>query len=219
MIPNIPYDIVRDFTGVLMMGQNANVLSVLPSKGWKTARDLVAAAKARPGSINFGSAGVGTATQLSAEKFRLSAGFDAVHIPYKGGAEALADLLGGRVDFYFCPISTALPFIRDGRLLALAVSTPVRASDLPDVPTTLESGYPTSDSTAWYGVFMPAKTPHDIIDKFHAAGIKVLASASMQQKLKKLAIDPLPLSPAEMNALVAAEIVENGRFIKAAGIQ
>ncbi len=142
-----------------MIGQNANVLIVSPAKGWKTVQDLVAFAKAKRGTINYGSAGVGTATHMSAERFRLSAGIEAVHIPYKGGAEALTDVLGGRIDFYFCPISTALPLIRDGRVLALVVSTPTRASDLPDVPTTLEAGYPDSDTTIWYGVFMPAKTP------------------------------------------------------------
>jgi tripartite-type tricarboxylate transporter receptor subunit TctC len=219
IVPNIPYDTAKDLTGALMISQVANVLIVLPSKGWKTARDLVEAAKAKPGSINFGSAGVGTATHLNAEKFRLSAGFEAVHIPYKGGAEALADVLGGRVDFYFCPISTALPFIADGRVVALAVSTATRASDLPNVPTTLEAGYPNSDLTTWVGVFMPAKTPRDIIDKFHAAGMKVLATPAMRQKLKQLAVDPMPMTPAEMDTFVAKEIAANGKLIKAAGIQ
>ena len=113
-----------------MIGQNANVLIVSPSKGWRTVQDLVACAKAKPGSINYGSAGVGTATHMAAEKFRVAAGFEAVHVPYKGGAEALADVLAGRVDFYYCPISTALPFI-EGRLRALAVSTSTRAADCP----------------------------------------------------------------------------------------
>jgi len=158
IVPNMPYDTVKELASALMIGQNANVLIVSPGKGWKTAQDLAAAARAKPGSINYSSAGVGTATHLSAEKFRLSAGFEAVHIPYKGGAEALADVLGGRVDFYFCPISTALPLINDGRVMALAVSTSTRASDLPAVPTTLEAGYANSDTTIWYAVFMPSKT-------------------------------------------------------------
>jgi tripartite-type tricarboxylate transporter receptor subunit TctC len=202
-----------------MLGQNSDVLVVPPSRGWKTVRDLVAAAKAKPGSINYSSAGVGTGTHLNAEKFRLSAGFEAVHIPYKGGAEALADVLGGRVDFYFCPISTALPFIADGRVVALAVSAPVRASDLPDVPTTLEAGYAKSDLAVWYGVLMPAKTPRAIIDRFHEAGTKVLAMPATQQKLRQLAVDPMPMTPAEMDRFVAEEIAANGRLIKAAGIQ
>jgi len=142
-----------------------------------------------------------------------------VHIPYKGGAEALTDVLGGRIDFYFCPISTALPLIRDGRVLALVVSTPVRASDLPDVPTSIEAGYPDSDTTVWYGVFMPAKTPRAIVEKFHAAGMKLLATPQMREKLKQLAVDPMPLTPAEIDKRVAGEIVANGKLIKAAGIQ
>jgi len=219
IVPNMPYDTVKDLASALMIGQNANVLIVPPARGWKTAQDLVAAAKAKPGSINYSSAGVGTATHLSAEKFRLSAGFEAVHIPYKGGAEALADVLGGRVDFYFCPISTALPFITDGRVVALAVSTATRASDLPNVPTTLEAGFANSDLAIWYGILMPAKTPRAVIDRFYAAGIKVLATPAMRQKLKQLAVDPMSLTPAEMDKFVAEEIAANGRLIKAAGIQ
>jgi tripartite-type tricarboxylate transporter receptor subunit TctC len=219
IVPNIPYDTTKDLAGALMIGQNANVLIVSPGKGWKTVHDLVAFAKAKRGTLNYGSAGVGTATHMSAERFRTSAGIEAVHIPYKGGAEALTDVLGGRIDFYFCPIATALPLIRDRRVLALAVSTPTRAADLPDVPTSLEAGYPDSDSTIWVGVFMPAKTPRAIVEKFHAAGMRVLATPQMREKLRQLAVDPMPLTPAEMDKRVADEIVANGRLIKAAGIQ
>src|SRR5579871_676790 len=156
IVPNMPYDTAKDLASALMIGQSADVLIVPPSRGWKSAQDLVAAAKAKPGSINYSSAGVGTGTHLNAEKFRLSAGFEAVHIPYKGGAEALADVISGRVDFYFCPISTALPFIMDGRVVALAVSTPARASALPNVPTTLEAGYANSDLAVFAVPMEPA---------------------------------------------------------------
>jgi tripartite-type tricarboxylate transporter receptor subunit TctC len=219
IVPNLPYDTAHDLASALMIGQNANVLAVSPAKGWKTAQDLVGAAKSNPGSINYGSAGIGTATHISAERFRVSAGFTAVHIPYKGGADALADLLGGRIDFYFCPISTALPFIVDGRLLALAVSTPTRASDLPQVPTTLELGYKESQTIVWYAVFMPARTPRPIIEKFHSTATKVLSAAGMQQRLKQLAVDPMPMSPADMDQFVAAEIAANERLLRAAGIR
>ncbi len=219
IVPNIPYDTAKELAGVLMIGQQADVMIAPVQRGWKTAQDLVAAARAKPGSINYGSAGVGSGTHLNAEKFRLAAGIEAVHIPYKGGAEALADIIAGRVDFYFCPISTALPFIADGRVAALAVSTPMRASDLPDVPTTVEAGYAQSDMTAWYGVFMPAKTPRAIIDRFHQAGSKVLATPATRQKLRQLVVDPMPMTPAEMDRFVAGEIAATGRLIKAAGIQ
>jgi len=215
IVADLPYDTAKDLSAVIPLGKNGNVLVVNPAKGWKTVQDLVAAAKAKPGTINYGSAGVGTATHVSAERFRASAGFEATHIPYKGGAEALTDLLGGRIDFYFCPISTALPLIHDGRLTALAISTPTRASDLPDVPTTLEAGYPDSDYTVWYGVFMPAKTPRDIVQKFYRAATGVLQSPAMQQKLKQLAVDPFPMTPEQFDQYVAKDLDANGRLFQA----
>jgi tripartite-type tricarboxylate transporter receptor subunit TctC len=219
IVPNMPYDTARELAGVLMIGQNSDVLIAPVQRGWKTVQDLVAAGKAKPGAINYGSAGVGSGTHLNGEKFRLSAGIEAVHVPYKGGAEALADVIAGRIDFYFCPISTALPFIADNRVAGLAVSTPMRSSDLPDVPTTVEAGYAQSDLTVWYGIFMPAKTPRAIIDRFHEAGTKVLATPATRQKLRQLVVDPMPMTPAEMDRFVAEEIAANGRLIKAAGIQ
>jgi tripartite-type tricarboxylate transporter receptor subunit TctC len=216
IVTDLPYDTAKALSAVIPLGKNANVLVVNPAKGWKTAQDLVAAAKANPGTINYGSAGVGTATHVSAERFRASAGFEATHIPYKGGAEALTDLLGGRIDFYFCPISTALPLIHDGRLTALAVSTPTRAPDLPDVPTTLEAGYPDSDYTVWYGVFMPAKTPRDIVQKFYTAASLVLQTPAMQQKLKRLAVDPFPMTPEQFDQYVVKDLAANGRLFRTA---
>ena len=216
IVTDLPYDTAKDLSAVIPLGKNGNVLVVNPAKGWKTVQDLVAAAKANPGTINYGSAGVGTATHVSAERFRASAGFEATHIPYKGGAEALTDLLGGRIDFYFCPISTALPLIHDGRLTALAISTPTRASDLPDVPTTLEAGYPDSDYTVWYGVFMPAKTPRAIVQKFYTMATGVLQSPAMQQKLKQLAVDPFPMRPEQFDQYVVKDLDTNGRLFRTA---
>jgi tripartite-type tricarboxylate transporter receptor subunit TctC len=219
IVPNIPYDTAKDLSGVFMIGQNANVMIVLPEKGWKTVQDFVAAAKAKPGSINYGSAGVGTSTHISAARFLLAAGIQATHIPYKGGPEAITDLLGGRIDFYFCPISTALPLIRDNRVLALLVSTPKRAADLPKVPAPADAGFANADTTIWYGVFMPSKTPRDIVEKFHAAAAKVLATPEMKARLKQLAVDPMPMTPAEMDKLVVKELAANETLIKAAGIK
>jgi tripartite-type tricarboxylate transporter receptor subunit TctC len=218
IVPNFPYDVAKDLSGVLMIGQNANVMLVLPSRGWKTVQDFVASAKAKPGAMNFGSAGVGSATHICGERLRLATGIEATHVPYKGGAEALADLLGGRIDFMFAPISTALPLIRDGRAVPLMVSTPTRASDLPDVPTPLDLGFVNAETIVWYAVFMPAKTPRDIVEKFHATAMKVLATPEMKAKLKKLAVDPMPMTPAEMDKFVASELASNGKLVKAAGI-
>jgi tripartite-type tricarboxylate transporter receptor subunit TctC len=219
IVPNFPFDLSKDLSSALMIGQNANILIVSAAKGWKTVQELVSAAKAKPGSINYGSAGVGTATHIAAEKFRVAAGFEAVHIAYKGGAEALADTVAGRIDFYYCPISTALPFIEDKRVLALAVSTATRAPELPDVPTSLEAGYPNSDLTIWYGVFMPSKTARDIVERFHSAATRVVATPAMQQRLKQLAINPMPMTPAEMDKYIMTELGTNEKVIKAAGIK
>src|SRR5262245_21680962 len=219
IVPNLPYNVATDLRAVTALGKNANVLVVSPDKGWRTVQELVAAARAKPGSFNYGSAGVGTATHISAERLRLSSKFEATHIPYKGGPEALADVLAGRIDFYYCPISTAIPLVRDGRLLALAVSTPTRADALAEVPTSLEADYPDSDYTVWYGIFMPAKTPPAIINKFHAVAGKVLQSPATQQKLKQLAVDPMPSTPAEFDKRVAQELAANGILIKLAGIK
>lgn len=219
IVANIPYDTANDLAAVIALGKNPNVLVVSPEKGWKTIHDMVAAAKSRPGTFNYGSAGVGTATHISAERLRQSAGLQAQHVPYRGGPEAITDVLGGRVDFYYCPISTAIPLIRDGRLLGLAVSTPERASALPEIPTSLEAGFANSDSTIWYGVFAPAKTPREIIDRLHAATVKVLQSPTMQQRLAQLAVDPMPMSPLEFDKLVRDEIAANETVIKAAVIK
>src|ERR1700723_199522 len=217
--PKLPFDITRDLTSALMIGVSANVMIVPVSRPWKTVQDFIADAKARPGSISFGSVGVGSAVHISAEKFRLAAGFDATHVPYRGGAEVIADIIGGRIDFYFCPLATALPLIQAGQVRALVVSSDKRVAELPDVPTPAEIGLSGADSAIWFGVFVPAKTPRDIVEKFHAAGAKVLAEPEMQESLRKLGIETQPMTPAEMDAFVARETADFMTVIKAAGIQ
>src|SRR6202047_4542313 len=217
--PKLPFDITRDLTSALMIGVSADVMIVPVSRPWKTVQDFIADAKAKPGSISFGSVGIGSAVHISAEKFRLAAGIEATHVPYRGGAEVISDILGGRLDFYFCPVATALPLIREDRVRALLVSTPRRAADLPDVPTPLEAGLKNAESVFWLGVFMPVKTPRDIVEKFHAAGAKLLAEPAMQASLKTLGVEAMPMSPAEMDAFVARETVDNLEVIMTGGIQ
>ena len=219
IFPNLAFDVTRDLSSVLMIGSSANVMIVPISRPWKTVQDFVADAKAKPGSISFGSVGIGSAVHISSEKFRLAAGFEATHVPYRGGAEVITDILGARIDFYFCPLATALPLIREGQVRALLVSTEKRVADLPDVPTPLDAGLKNADSAIWFGVFMPSKTPHDIIEKFHAAGVKVLTEPAMQESLKKLGIEALPMTPSEMDDLVKRETAVNLEVIKAAGIK
>jgi tripartite-type tricarboxylate transporter receptor subunit TctC len=216
---NLAFDATKDLASVLMIGSSANVMIVPPSRPWKTVQDFIADAKTKPGSISFGSVGIGSAVHISSEKFRLAAGIEATHVPYRGGAEVIADILGGRIDFYFCPLATALPLIREGQVHALVVSTEKRVADLPEVPTLAQAGLKNAESAIWFGVFVPAKTPAVIIDRFHAAGMKVLSDPATQESLKKLGIEPLPMTPAEMDDLIKRETASNLEVIKAAGIQ
>jgi tripartite-type tricarboxylate transporter receptor subunit TctC len=219
LYPNLSYDAARDFTAIGAIGSVPNVLIIAPSRGIKNIKDFVAAAKAKPGSFTFASLGVGSAVYMSAERFRMSAGYEAVHIPFKGGAEGLTEVIAGRVDYYFCPIATALPFIRDGKLLALAVSSPTRSPLLPEVPTTLEAGFPNSDYTFWIGVFAPAKTPQTIVDKLNAEMIKAVQSPDVKEKLATLGVAPATLSPAEFGAQVKSEFGTYTTFAKETGMK
>jgi tripartite-type tricarboxylate transporter receptor subunit TctC len=219
IFPNLSFDAGHDLKGVLMIGSSANVMIIPPSRPWKTIQDFIADAKAKPGSISFGSVGIGSAVHISAEKFRLAAGIEATHVPYRGGAEVIADIIGGRVDFYFCPLATALPLIKAGQVRALLVSTDKRVADLPDVPAPPEIGLKNADSAIWFGVFVPAKTPSDVVERLHAAGVKVLAQPAMQDSLKQLGVEPLPMTPTEIDDLVKRETAVNLDVIKAAGIK
>jgi tripartite-type tricarboxylate transporter receptor subunit TctC len=193
-------------------------LVISPSKGIQTVQALVAAAKANPGTLTFASAGVGSTTHLTAERFRLSAGFEAIHVPFRGGGFR-PEVASGRIDFAFSPIAVAVPDIRDGRLLALAVSGKQRASALPDVPTTLEAGYPNSDYSLWMGIFVPAKTPRAIVDRLHDETVKALAEPGLRQRLAALDVEPMTMSPAEFDAYIEQEIVAEGALAKAAGLK
>jgi tripartite-type tricarboxylate transporter receptor subunit TctC len=219
IIPNMPYDTAHDFAAVIPFGISPNVLVVSPSRGVKTAQEFVATLKAKAGSANFSSAGVGTATHLSAERFRFSAGFEATHIPFRGGPEALTEVMGGRIDFYFGPVGTVLSSVREGKVLALAVNGPKRSSALPDVPTLQEAGFKDADFPVWYGMFVPAKTPREIVDKLHAATVKALQEPKVQEKLATIGVDPMIMSPKDFDALVAKDIGVNASLVKAAGIK
>jgi tripartite-type tricarboxylate transporter receptor subunit TctC len=218
IFPELTFDATKDLASALMIGSSANVMIVPVTRPWKTVQEFIADAKAKPGSISFGSVGIGSAVHISAEKFRIAANIEATHVPYRGGAEVITDILGGRVDFYFCPLATALPLIREGRVHALLVSTPQRVAELPDVPTPSEAGLKNAQSAIWFGVFMPAKTPRNIVEKFHAAGMKVLTDPAMQGSLTKLGVEPMPMSPAEMDAFVKRETAAM-EFLKTAGIK
>ena len=217
--PNLTYDTLRDLTGVTPLAALPNVMVVSPERGWKTVADVVAAAKARPGALNYASAGVGSATHLNAEKFKLQAGIDAVHVPFKGTPEALSDVIGGRNDWFFAPLSSALPLIRDGKLLALAVSTPQRTPALPLVPTTLEAGIPGSDYTFWVGMIVPSATPAPVVRRLHDEALKALASPEVKERMKVVGADPFPMAQDKFNAFIKTEMESAARIAKAANLK
>jgi tripartite-type tricarboxylate transporter receptor subunit TctC len=202
---------------VAPLGISPNVLIISPSRGITTVHQLVSAAKAK--SFTFASAGVGTNTHLSAERFRLRAGFEAVHVPFKGGAEAITEVMAGRVDFSFLPIGIVLSHIRESKLAALAVNGPKRASALPDVPTTAEAGFTDSEYPIWWALFVPAKTPRDVTDKLHRETLKAIQAPSVQERLATLGVDPLVLTPAELEAHVKKELSVNADLVKATGVK
>lgn len=216
---SLPYDTVKDLTGVTPLVALPNVLVVAPAKGWKTVGDMVTAARAKPGQMNFASAGMGSATHMNAEKFKLRAGFDAQHVPFKGTPEAISDVIGGRNDFFFAPLSSALPLIKDGRLQALAVSTAQRSPALPEVPTTVEAGVPGSDYTFWVGMIVPSATPAPIVKRLHEEALKALATPEVKERLVKLGAEAFTMEPAAFNAYIRTEMESAAQIAKAANLK
>jgi tripartite-type tricarboxylate transporter receptor subunit TctC len=216
---DLPYDTLRDLTGVIPLALLPNVLVMAPSKGIRSVKELVAAAKAKPGSMNSASVGVGSATHLNAERFRLGAGIDTVNIPFKGSPEALTEIITGRVDYYFCPVNAILPLLKDGKLVALAVGSTKRSLALPDLPTTLEAGVPNSDYNFWVGMFAPAKTPRDVVNRLYRETTKALHSPEVREKLARLGAEPMEYAPDAFNAYLRKEIAANAALVKAAGIK
>ena len=219
MYAKLPYDTLRDFAGVTPLASLPNALVISPSKGLRSVKELIAAAKAKPGSINYASAGAGSATHLNAEKFRFRAGFEGTHIPFKGSPDALVEVITGRVDFYFCPVAPALPFIREGKLIALAVGSPKRSSVLPDVPTTAEAGVPGSEYNFWIGLLAPGKTPRAIVTRLYHETQNVLSSADVKKRFADLGADPMAMTPSEFDAYIRQELAANIALAKAAGLK
>jgi tripartite-type tricarboxylate transporter receptor subunit TctC len=216
---SLPYDPVRDLSAVAMFGAQPSVLVTAPSKGYKTVAELVAAAKAKPGELNFASAGIGAASHIAGEKFRLAAGINVQHVPYRGPNEAFTDVLGGRIDYYFLPIAPALPMIAQGKVVALAVSTPKRAALLPDVPSIVEAGYPDATYQFWGGVSAPAKTSPSIIVKLHDEIQKALDNPAVQEKLKRFGVEPMPMSPEQLQKFFADDVAATVKLGQSAHIE
>jgi len=218
-IPSLPYDTLKDLAGVTMLADIANALAVRADRDVKSVKDLIAAAKANPGKMNAAVIGAGSATHLTTERFRLSAGIDVISVPYKGTPEALTDVLSGRVDYCFCPIGNVMPMVKDGRLRALAVSSKQRASTQPDLPTTEEAGVPNSAQPFWVGMGVPGKTPRDIVAKLHAETVKALNSPEIKARWVSLNQDVRIFTPEAFDALLREEVVSNAKLVKDANIK
>lgn len=216
---NMPYDTLKDFTNLALLGGGPNVLMVSPAIGWNKLADLVAAAKANPGKLNFSSAGIGSGTHFNLEKLKIATGIDVVHIPYKGTPEAIADTIAGRVCCYWAPLNAALPHVNGGKALALAVSSAQRSPLLPNVPSVAEQGYAGFDYTLWVGLWGPAKMPADVAAKINKDVNAALASPDLRGRLQKLGTMPGNLTIPQFDDFVGKEIADTKRILQAAGIK
>jgi tripartite-type tricarboxylate transporter receptor subunit TctC len=215
----LPYDTLKDFTSIVPLVSAPNVLITSPSAKVKTVSELIADAKARPGKVNFASAGIGSGTHLSLEKFKMMSHVDVTHIPFKGTGEVIIDILAGRVDYYFVPISAGIGYIRDNKVRAIAVSSIKRSPQLPNVPTVAEGGVKGYDSGLWFGLWGPAKMPAALVEKIWKDTDRALSSPDVIERMSNLAAVPLHMKTAEFAQFVRSEIADTAQVVKAAGIK
>ena len=219
LYPKLAYDPVRDFAPVTMIASFPNLLVANPGLPFKTVPELVAYAKSRPGTLNFASAGAGTSTHLAGELFKSVAGIDVVHVPYKGGAAAMTDIIAGQVAYYFGTMPSSMPLAKAGKLRALAVTSLTRSPAAPEVPTIAESGYPKFETAAWYGLMFPTGTPREIVARTNAATMVVLALPDIRERLVHEGSEPLGSTPAQFGAYIKAEIAKWSAVVKAANLK
>ena len=215
----VPYDSQRDFAPVTLTGASSHVLVVHPSMPVKSMMELIALAKQRPGQLSFASSGIGNATHLTGELFKSMAGVDVVHVPYKGGGAAVADLIGGHVGFSFASMPSALPHVRGGKLRALAVAPAQRVPSAPELPTVAESGLPGFSSEDWQGVLAPAKTPQDIVMRLNGEIHKVLGTAEVREKLDAQGFQVRLSTPQQFAELIRSESTKWAKIVKEANIR
>ena len=215
----LTYSTLRDFAAVTQVLSQSNLLVVHPAVPARTVQELVALAKAKPGELNFGTGGNGTSNHLAGELLRIMAGINVVHVPYKGVPQALNDTLAGRMHFAFSSPMSVLPFVKQGKLRLLAVTTPQRSRALPEVPTVAESGVPGYEFTGWMGVLAPKAPPPDIVRKFQQAVAKAVAEPDLEQRLAADAAEPVASTPADFAAFLKIDIARWTRVVREANIQ
>jgi tripartite-type tricarboxylate transporter receptor subunit TctC len=219
LFKDLPFDPVADFAPVSLVASTPNILVVHPSTPARTVKEVIALAKAKPGTLNFASAGVGSSSHLAGELFRILAGADIVHVPYKGAGPAMVDVLSGQVQLYFATMPAAMPHVRPGKLAPVAVTSARRSQALPDLPTIEESGVPGYEASTWYGVLAPAHTPSAVVARLHGNIVKILAAAALHARLADQGFDPVGNSPEEFGAYIKSEILKWGKVIRDAGIR
>ena len=215
----LAFDPVNDFAFISLVAEAQNIVVMHPSFPPRSVQELIALSKKRPGQINFASSGTGTTVHLSAELFQHMTGTRWVHIPYKGGGPAVIELMAGQTQIMFANMPTAIQYVRDGRLRALAVTGARRAPAAPTLPTVAESGVPGYEVTAWYGVSAPAKTPRAIVDRLHAEIVRAVNSPDLRERLTTQGADPIHLTPEQYTVFIQNEIAKWAKVIKAAGIK
>ena len=213
----LPFDPVKDFEPVTLAVSSTNVLVVHPSLPVKSVKELIALAKAHPGKLTFGSSGIGGAGHLAGVLFDQLAGTKMVHVPYKGGAPAMIALVGGEVQLVFSTAETAVPQVKAGKIRALAVTIAKRTALLPDLPTIAEAGLPGYEANNWYGVLVPAKTPHAIVERLNREIVKILNSQPVKESLFRQGLDASPSTPQEFGAYIKSEIAKWAKVVKASG--
>ena len=216
---SMPNDTVKDLPAISLLAVQPNIMVAAPSKGWKTAADYVKAAKEQPGKLTYATAGTGSGTHMNAEKFKLAAGIDTVHVPYRGTPEALGDTMNGRTDIYFSPVIAALPMIRDNRVVALGNGSPRRSSVLPDLPTTEEQGFKDSGYNFWVGLFAPAGTPPALIARLNAEVKKALATPMVRDAWKRNGSETPDLYGAAFGTFVKSEVERWGKVVAVANVK
>ena len=219
MYKEMPYDPVKDFVPITLIGTNANVLVVDPKSTAKDVKELIAQAKAKPGSMSFASAGNGTSQHLSGELFKAMAGLDMVHVPYKGSAPAIQDVMAGQVPMMFDTTVVAAPHIKSGNVRALAVTSTKRVKGMETIPTLSEAGVPGYQLVSWQGIFAPAGTPKDIVFRLNAELVKIIALPDIRERLDSLGVDPVANTSEEFSAFQKAEIAKWAKVIKDANIK
>ena len=217
MYAGIQYDTLADFAGVIPLANLPNALVVSANSPFKNVQDLIAAAKAKPGQLNFASAGVGSATHVNTAKFLVASGSSATHLPFKGTPETITETISGRVDFMFTPVLASLPSIRDGRMRPLAVSTGKRNNSLANVPTVAESGLPGFEFNFWVGLLAPSKTPRDIVNKLNADVARIMQLPEVRERMANLGAEAMPMSPEQFDAYIKDEFNTLGAVMRAAG--